>query len=74
MVGAYDEALRAYGVTVAKLDLLMFVLTADDDVRPIDSAQSLHMDPSTLSRNLKWLETRRLVEQALASGSAFSPR
>lgn len=66
VVGVYDEALRCRGLTVAQLDLLMSLLTTAADVRPVDLARDLNMDRSTLSRNLKRLEVRGLVE--LVSG------
>lgn len=68
VLGVYDQALRAHGVTVAQLDLVMTLLTGGDAVRPIDLARALHMDRSTVSRNLKRLEERGLVE--LAPGSS----
>jgi DNA-binding MarR family transcriptional regulator len=40
----------------------MTLLTAVPDTRPIDLARDLHMDRSTLSRNLKRLQTRGLVD------------
>ncbi len=69
VVGAYDEALRPRGLTVAQLDLLMTLLTADRDLRPADLARALQMDRSTLSRNLARLRRRGLVAGGDRPGS-----
>lgn len=61
VVGRYDEALRPLGLTVSQLDMLMTLLGAGPDVRPIDLSRLLLMDRSTVSRNLDRLETRGLV-------------
>jgi DNA-binding MarR family transcriptional regulator len=72
VVGAYDEALRPHGLTVAQLDLLMTVLAAGPRVRPVDLARDLQMDRSTLSRNLDRLEDRGLVARTSGSNARES--
>ena len=61
VVGGYDEALRPHGLTVAQLDMLMTLLDAAPNIRPVDLSRLLQMDRSTVSRNLDRLESRGLV-------------
>ncbi len=69
VVGAYDKALRSHRLTVAQLDLLMTLLTADRGLRPAELARALQMDGSTLSRNLARLRRRGLVTGGEGPGS-----
>jgi len=70
VVGRYDEALRRHGLTVAQLDLLMTLLTADRALRSVELAGALQMDRSTLSRNLARLRRRGLVTGGDRPGAA----
>lgn len=61
LVSLYDRRIRPLGITVAQLDVLATLLEAKDESRPIDLAQRMYMDPSTVSRNLSRLERLGLV-------------
>lgn len=57
----YDEALRPLDLKVSQLNVL--VATAKiGTVRPTDLGEFLHLDPSTLSRNLDRMKTRGWLE------------
>lgn len=58
----YDEALRPLGLKVSQMNILVAVAKMQT-ARPADICQKLHLDGSTLSRNVErmkakgWLET-----------------
>lgn len=57
----YDEALRPYGVRIAQLNTLVVVMQTGG-ITPNELSQRMHMDASTVSRNVErmcsngWLE------------------
>ena len=63
LTGIYDDELRPYGLKATQLNLLVLVARVGP-VRRIDIGKRLHLDPSTLTRNLKimlangWIEER----------------
>jgi DNA-binding MarR family transcriptional regulator len=64
LIGQYlDRELSACGMTVAQLSLMAQIAAASDD-RLGRLAETTGLDPSTLSRNLRALERRGLVEIA----------
>lgn len=65
----YDERLQAEGLTIAQLDVLVTLLYLDRPVRPIDLAREMLAQRSTVSRNLKRLESSGFV-QLRPGGSA----
>lgn len=61
VVSRYDEALRALGITVGQLDMLVTLLDLGDDASPAMLGRALVMERSTVSRNLHRLEALGLV-------------
>jgi DNA-binding MarR family transcriptional regulator len=55
--GIYDEALRPYGLKVSQLNILVAIARMAD-VQPARLCQGLHLDPSTLSRNVERMRKR----------------
>jgi len=53
--GLYNEALRPLGITVAQLNLLVIVAKRGP-VSPGEAAKRLHMEKSTMSRNVRLTE------------------
>lgn len=53
----YDEALRPLGVKVSQMNILVAAATLGT-VRPAEISEKLHLDVSTLSRNLERLKAR----------------
>lgn len=57
----YDEALRPHGLRIAQLNTLVVVMESDG-ITPNELSQRMHMDASTVSRNVErmcqngWLE------------------
>ena len=60
----YDDELRSYGLKATQLNLLVFVARVGP-VRRIDIGKRLHLDPSTLTRNLKIMLTNGWVEERI---------
>ncbi len=57
----YDEALRPLGVKVSQMNIL--VATAKlGPVRPAEMCEQLHLDVSTLSRNVERMKARGWIE------------
>jgi DNA-binding MarR family transcriptional regulator len=52
MAGIYDEELRPFRLKSSQLNLLVAVARAGP-VRRVDLGKRLHLDPSTLTRNLR---------------------
>lgn len=69
VVRAYDDALRHRDLTGAQLDVLMTLLRAESPVRRIDLARALHMERSTVTRNLDRLIGRGLVSETVDPNS-----
>jgi DNA-binding MarR family transcriptional regulator len=63
LTGVYEAEMRDWGLKSSQLNLLVAVAKAGP-VRRIDLGKRLHLDPSTLTRNLKvmlkqgWIEER----------------
>src|SRR5262249_5617357 len=55
--GIYDEALRPWGLKVSQLNILV-VVDRLGDAQPARLCQVLHLDPSTLSRNVERMRKR----------------
>jgi DNA-binding MarR family transcriptional regulator len=62
LTGIYDDELRAFGLKATQLNLLV-VVARIGPVRRIDIGDRLHLDPSTLTRNLKIMLTNDWVEE-----------
>lgn len=62
----YDDELRPFGLKATQLNLLVVVAKAGH-IRRIDIGKLLHLDPSTLTRNLKIMVTNGWIEE-VASG------
>ena len=61
--GIYDEALRPWGLKISQLNVLVAVARMGE-AQPLRLCRVLHLDPSTLSRNVErmgkrgWLQSR----------------
>ena len=57
----YDEALRPQGLKASQLNILVAV-GKQGLARPMDICEVLHLDPSTLSRNVERMKAKGWVE------------
>ncbi len=63
----YDEALRPYGIRIAQLNTMVVVMDSGG-ITPNELSQRMHMDASTVSRNVErmcqngWLELLSLED------------
>jgi DNA-binding MarR family transcriptional regulator len=64
LTGIYDDELRAFGLKATQLNLLVAVARVGP-VRRIDIGKRLHLDPSTLTRNLKIMLTHGWIEEII---------
>src|SRR5947199_871601 len=62
LTGIYDAELRAFGLKASQLNLLVLVAKAGP-IRRIEIAKGLHLDPSTLTRNLKIMLTNGWIKE-----------
>jgi DNA-binding MarR family transcriptional regulator len=65
----YDEALRPHGLTVGQLNLLA-VVARMGQATPVELGKFLDLEKSTLSRNLRLLNTQGLLRSVAASTPA----
>ena len=56
MTRAYDEAFRPLGIKFSQMNILMYV-TLNGPIQPSEVADGLSLEKSTLSRNVKILES-----------------
>ncbi|MDD5277182.1 MAG: MarR family winged helix-turn-helix transcriptional regulator [Methylovulum sp.] len=61
----YDDQLRPFGLKASQLNLLV-VVAKIGPIRRIDIGKRLHLDPSTLTRNLKIMLTNGWVEEIVS--------
>ncbi len=61
LTGVYDEALRAHGIKVSQMNILV-AISRFGTAKPGDVCGVLHMDPSTLSRNVDRMRARGWLE------------
>ena len=64
VTGIYDDELRSFGLKATQLNLLVAVARVGP-VRRIDIGKRLHLDPSTLTRNLKIMLTHGWIEEII---------
>ncbi len=64
LTGIYDDELRGFGLKATQLNLLVAVARMGL-VRRIDIGKRLHLDPSTLTRNLKIMLTNGWIEEII---------
>lgn len=64
LTSIYDDELRSYGLKATQLNLLVLVARVGP-VRRIDIGKRLHLDPSTLTRNLKIMLTNGWIEERI---------
>ncbi len=57
----YDDALRPFGLKISQMNILVAAAKMGT-VRPTDLGEVLHLDPSTLSRNLDRMKARGWLE------------
>jgi len=62
LTGIYDAELRPFGLKATQINLLVFVAKAGP-IRRIDIGKRLHLDPSTLTRNLKIMLTNGWIKE-----------
>lgn len=62
LTGIYDDELRAFGLKATQLNLLVVVARVGP-VRRIDIGKRLHLDPSTLTRNLRVMLTNGWIKE-----------
>ena len=64
LTGIYDDEFRAFGLKATQLNLLVAVARVGP-IRRIDIGKRLHLDPSTLTRNLKVMLTTGWLEEIM---------
>ena len=62
LTNIYDDELRGFGLKATQLNLLV-VVARIGPVRRSDIGKRLHLDPSTLTRNLKIMLTNGWIEE-----------
>ena len=62
LTGIYDAELRPFGLKASQLSLLVLVTKAGP-IRRIEIGKILHLDPSTLTRNLKIMLTNGWIQE-----------
>jgi DNA-binding MarR family transcriptional regulator len=62
LTGIYDAEFRPFGLKATQINLLVLVAKAGP-IRRIDIAKGLHLDPSTLTRNLKIMLTNGWIKE-----------
>jgi DNA-binding MarR family transcriptional regulator len=62
LMGIYDHELRPFGLKATQLTLLVAVAKVGP-VRRIELGKRLHLDPSTLTRNLKIMLTNGWIQE-----------
>lgn len=62
LTGIYDAELRPFGLKASQLNLLVLVAKAGP-IRRSEIGKRLHLDPSTLTRNLKIMLTNGWVQE-----------
>jgi len=79
LTGIYEAEMRDWGLKSSQLNLLVAVAKAGP-VRRIDLGKRLHLDPSTLTRNLKvmlkqgWVEERADESDQRSSRLKITPK
>ena len=63
----YDSALKPFGITVNQTTMLA-MLTLVGKARPSEIGRALHMEKSTISRNLERMRKKGWVEVAVGAG------
>ncbi len=61
LTGVYDKALRAHGIKISQMNILV-AISRFGTAKPADICRVLHMDPSTLSRNVNRMRARGWLE------------
>ena len=64
LTGIYDDELRAFGLKATQLNLLVAVARVGP-IRRIDLGRRLHLDPSTLTRNLLIMLANGWIEESM---------
>ena len=62
LTGIYDAEFRPFGLKATQINLLVLVAKAGP-IRRIEIAKGLHLDPSTLTRNLKIMLTNGWIKE-----------
>ncbi|MBU6443701.1 MAG: MarR family winged helix-turn-helix transcriptional regulator [Alphaproteobacteria bacterium] len=64
LTGIYDEALRPFGIKASQLNLLA-VVAMMAPIRRTDIGRLIHLDPSTLTRNLHVMLSNGWIEEVM---------
>lgn len=68
----YDEALRPFGLTASQMNILH--MTAESGVaRAADMCRTLHLDTSTISRNIDRMRKKELLEEVVGGDARSHP-
>ncbi|MFO0700938.1 MAG: MarR family transcriptional regulator [Nitrospira sp.] len=62
LTGIYDAELRPFGLKATQITLLVLIAKAGP-IRRIEIGKILHLDPSTLTRNLKIMLTNGWIKE-----------
>lgn len=62
LMGIYDAELRPFGLKASQMTLLVLVAKAGP-IRRIEIGRRLHLDPSTLTRNLKIMMANGWIQE-----------
>ncbi len=62
LTGIYDDALRPFGIKASQLNLLVVVAQLGP-IRRSDVGKTIHLDPSTLTRNLQVMLANGWIEE-----------
>lgn len=62
LTGMYDDELRPFGIKATQLNLLVVVAQLGP-VRRIEIGRIIHLDPSTLTRNLQVMSSNGWIEE-----------
>lgn len=62
LMGIYDAELRSFGLKASQMTLLVLIAKAGP-IRRIEIGKRLHLDPSTLTRNLKIMMANGWIQE-----------
>ncbi|HUZ90512.1 MAG TPA: MarR family winged helix-turn-helix transcriptional regulator [Methylocella sp.] len=66
LTGIYDDALRPFGIKASQLNLLV-VVAQEGPIRRMEIGKLIHLDPSTLTRNLQVMLANGWIEEIMDS-------
>lgn len=66
LTGIYDDAMRPFGIKASQLNLLVVVAQLGP-IRRIDIGRTIHLDSSTLTRNLQVMLANDWIEETASA-------